>query len=304
MTTIAQLRIAEFESRWPEGAAACVVERCWHDLQQLRAPGYKTLARGLKAWTAQLALQVDDRASFDQELGRCVLARAIETGRSGLASLKVPADVAALSRQSLDRAERELALKPGRYYSPDNDLFAKDLAIAGLRLLPCGAEHVELHSGIPRSTALRSGIVQFFSVGATVTLCGGFNPWMESHWDRRLIPEFTPEGYRTFYLRAARLLQMYSKLKGIIGSSWWLDPALERVSPELEYLSAIQLSHGARRFRLGTAHFATADALRLSRPRQEAHSSGQYQPTVYMIAWDRRSLMRWADAGGPIKGAV
>ena len=45
--------------------------------------------------------------------------------------------------------------------------------------------------------------------------------------------EFNPAGYVRFFQRVAELLRRNPRVKGIVGTSWLVDPVLEQISPEL-----------------------------------------------------------------------
>jgi hypothetical protein len=113
---------------------------------------------------------------------------------------------------------------------------------------------------------------------------GGYRPWFECHWDRRLLAFFTATEYDRFYCRVADLLESHPQAKGLLTSSWWFDPAVATISPALAFLSATPMANGAHRLRVGVHPVATKDALRFARDRSVLHAAGRYQPCVYMLA--------------------
>lgn len=195
------------------------------------------------------------------------------------------------------RATVEAIDRPKRnYYSHEQDAYLKDLAVCRMKLWPCGVELVDECSGFPRSLLLRDGPgplakgLAFFLLRA-----GGFSPFFESHFDPRFIREFTPEGYDRLYLAIAELLEVNPQVKGMIGSSWWHDPALETISPELWFLTKTPLLGGARLFRVGEDPVATQDAIRFSVARDRLYREGEYKPQVFMLVWLRDDLRGWAE---------
>ena len=122
----------------------------------------------------------------------------------------------------------------------------------------------------------------------------GFRPWYESHWDRRLIRSFTPRGYDQCYLRIAELLALNPAIKGMMGFSWWFDPSLESISPNLTFLRSVPLDNGAQLFRMGTSADATQAALKLCAERRRLYATGDYLPTIYLLAWARKDMLDWA----------
>ncbi len=83
----------------------------------------------------------------------------------------------------------------------------------------------------------------------------------------------------------------------MVSTSWWFDPAVERISPELAFLARRPLRNGAARFRWVADEHVVADATRLSPTRRSLHEEGAYRPASYMIVWARRDLLAWADPG-------
>lgn len=294
MSDLANALEAELDHTWPgiarersPGSYASIL------LDAPHGASYRALPHELLEWTQRIEALPDGGMAIEQ-YHRCVLAHLLSAARERGSVERLPASIRPLVAAEHARIEQELRIARRDYYLRSNDPFAKDLAIAALRLIPCGAEHVELVSGIPRSLAWRDGVGQALSVLSTGIAAGGFHPWFESHWDRRRLKDFTASGYDAFYLRVVDLLETRPDAKGLIGSSWWFDPAVAELSPELAYLSSRPLENGARRFRVGRSDVATTDALRFSRARSGAHKEGRYQPCVYMIAWGREAMRRWA----------
>ena len=210
--------------------------------------------------------------------------------------LSVPNSILTLLADSFQRILAQLESAENNFYLHSNDLFCKDLALCRLKLLPCGSELVDAYSGVPRSISFRNGLQQFVRFTRFFLLKGnGFRPWYESHWDRRLIRSFTPLDYEQCYLRIAELLELNPTIKGMMGSSWWFDPALDSISPNLTFLRKVPLDNGAQLFRVGTSVAATQAAIHLSAERKRLYDSGHYLPTIYLLAWDRKDMLEWAD---------
>lgn len=289
---------AELDGRWPALRAEQPPEAYVAALRAPAGPGsYRRVDPALLAWCESLRSRPGGGEALEH-YHRVVLARLIGLSAGAGERSVLPASVRERVQIEHQRILQELQAQKRNFYLHENDAFAKDLALASLRLLPCGAEHVDLHSGIPRSMALADGIPQAFAVLGAAAANGGFRPWFESHWDRRLLAEFDAAGYDRFYRRVAELLEAHPAARGLIGSSWWFDPAVAAISPELAFLTATPMANGARRFRVGANEAATRDALRFARERSRRHAAGRYQPCVYMIAWGRKSLLAWARRGG------
>jgi hypothetical protein len=202
--------------------------------------------------------------------------------------------IVALMADAFRRIVQQIRRPEEGFWLHDNDLFAKDFALCRLKLLPCGAEHVDVSSGVPRRIVAAGGVRQCAAALRFFLGAGGFNNWYESHWDRRLVRSFNSRAYDQCYLRLAELLERHPQMRGVMSSSWWFDPVLGSISPNLAFLRTVPQSAGARLFRVGVDANATHDALTRAPDRARLHAAGKYQPQVYMLAWARTDLIAWA----------
>ena len=191
---------------------------------------------------------------------------------------------------------RSLESGPESYFSLSNDLYLKDLAIAGERMAPAGAQLLQTFAGIPRSLLWRGGAGQALAFTAFLTKLRALAPLFEMHSDARRMAEFTPAGWQRFYVRAAELLRARPSIRGLVGASWWHDPAVGRLSKHMAFLNEMPMRHGARAFRYQADDYARELALLRSPERQRAYDSGEYLPTVYLLIWTREDVLRWAEA--------
>ncbi len=200
-------------------------------------------------------------------------------------------------REELDRHWRlidaDLKKRPTAYFTLDNDLLLKDLAMLDGRMVPAGAQLLQLDCGVPRSLLTRGGLAQTFRFASFfASSMRGFVPYLEMHTDPRRMPEFTRAGWARFWVRAAELLEQNPDHRGVIGGSWWFDPAVPRLSPQLAFLHE-PVKHGAAVFRFTKDPDPAGTALLRSPERQEAFEQGRYEPTVYIFIWLRDRLLRF-----------
>jgi hypothetical protein len=227
---------------------------------------------------------------------KTVLAYLITDFDNRIKGLRVPDSILDLVTITFQRILAQLWNAEYDFYLYSNELFCRDLALCRLKLLPCGSELVDVYSGIPRSILLRKDVQQaVHCIRFFLPKGSGFRPWYESHWDRRLIRSFTPQDYDQCYLRIAALLELNPAIKGMAGFSWWYDPALESISPNLTFLRKVPLDNGAQLFRAGTNTAAIRAAIHLSAERRRLYDSGKYLPTVYLLAWSRNDMLEWAN---------
>lgn len=220
----------------------------------------------------------------------------IGRGVAPLAKGRLSGEVRALLDLHLTRILDDMDSPRKGFYRHGNDLFAKDFAVCRGKLVPCGVELVDVCSGVGRRMLTQGGVRQF-AVGTAFFLgrMGGFWPMYELHFDRRLIGEFNEAGYTALYLRLADLLAINPHVRGVVSNSWWHDPRLAEISPELAFIGHHPESAGARIFRGSETPAATADATRFAPRRTALYKAGEYCPRVHLLAWARRDVLAWAE---------
>lgn len=225
---------------------------------------------------------------------RLAMIRSI-TGRAPAPGQPLTAETSALLRTYLERVVTEMGSPRQGFYLHGNDRFAKDFAVCRGKLLPCGVEFVDRTSGVPRRTLLSGGLRQLVSsLGFFTTRAGGFRPFYELHFDRRSIRAFNEDGYAELYLRIADLLALDPEARGVMSSSWWHDPRLAAISPELAFIDRHPKGAGARLLFVEENRTAAADATRFAERRTTLHAQGLYRPRVYLLVWARQDILAWA----------
>jgi hypothetical protein len=177
-----------------------------------------------------------------------------------------------------------------------SDKFKKNLSICLNHLQPFGAQKV-CFSSIPRGFLFKNNLSQLFR-GSFFSLMktNGFKPVYEMHTDSNdpdLLELFTSDGWLLFYKDICKSLIENRKIKAIYGTSWFFDPNLKKISPRLSYLLDLPLAHGAELFYIGPSESARKSALATSSKRLSMFSSGEYQPTDYMVVWARKDILKW-----------
>ena len=191
------------------------------------------------------------------------------------------------------RIVSDIASNGSDSYRLRNDRFMKDLAICRQKLIPAGAEVLEEYSGIPRSTVIAGGPAQFAAfLVFLVSHGGGRFPFYEYHTHLSTLEDFNPAGFDAFYVRVADLLKLNPEHRGLIATSWFLDPVLERISPRLAYIRTRPMQHGAKLFVVGPD--ADGSAICRSATRRKLYEEGEYKPMAYRIVWPRPQLIAWA----------
>jgi hypothetical protein len=214
----------------------------------------------------------------------------------------LPPSIRALYPRAFDRLER--ALTSGAPYPWDG--FVKDARLVLGLSVPAGAQDVDVAfgSGAPALLGrLRRGSANLVrvaaagegSAGAVLLLERPLEPWLQIHTDSRYLDDFDPAGWDHCYRRVADLLRRNPVYAGMVGQSWFYDPAVAGISPRLAYLQERPLQNGAVRVRLGAGPRDVERATATSETRRQLYAQGRYRPRCYAIYWPREALIAWAD---------
>ena len=197
-------------------------------------------------------------------------------------------------------------------HSPDRGyrfgFFVKDVRYALGLTVPCGLVQLDLRYRIGPKLVLRdirrSGSAR---VGWNYVAASAWGRWYNTHIDSRDMSEFSPTGWTQSFSRIADMLEINRAVCGAAGVSWYYDPKVGDISPNLAYLRRNQVENGAFSLRLGPGAQHTANALYASRPRQTLYEAGKYLPAGFLIAWPRSRLIAWtrsADRAAEIERAA
>jgi hypothetical protein len=208
----------------------------------------------------------------------------------------LPDNILYLYQNLLERILRDFSTQSDDFYNHRNDLFLKDLAACSLRLIPVGGSWLTEVSGMGRRFLVGGGARQFVDASLFALFkARGFKPFFQIHMDIRYLEGFSPQGRDQCYLGIAALLKLNPRIKGMYAASWFYDPELESISPNLRYLREEPEQNGARLFRIGTTRTDIELATTKSATRRKLYNEGKYLPTSYLLIWTRKDLLSWAD---------
>lgn len=182
------------------------------------------------------------------------------------------------------------------YYWP-NDYFVKDYRYVMGLTVPCGAQVVDLDDGVGPKTAFKLALH-----GPLRALAHWRGRWFRPHTDTRYLKLFNEAGWREYYVEVADLIKLHPNIRGIASTSWFFDPQLATVSPDLRYIHDIPMQHGGQIVRHGTSDFDIKSATAWSPTRHAQYKAGTYLPTCYSVLWERRELLAWAEMQSQIGG--
>lgn len=273
---------ARAKSLLPDAAAAADLEL---PARRLAPVGDEVVARHGAAGRSAFA------AAFVAELA---LERAAALPSSGL-----PQSVLALYPPTFARLAKYLTSADLAHYWIGDDPFLKDLRIASGLSLPCGAQDVDLVAAVSPGSAVKSMVLHRAFASGWRALTTGGPPWYRIHTDGRFLDDFNEAGWDRCYVRIADLLRRDPRVKGIVGTSWFYDPQILKVSPRLAYLQVRPLQNGAFMLPHGPGAIHTERATSKSETRKKLYEAGEYLPVCCSIVWPRAALVAWADSASP-----
>ena len=176
----------------------------------------------------------------------------------------------------------------------DQDYFAKDVRYALGLTVPAGVLSIDLRYRIGPKIVLRAAARG--EPAGLVAYCRwrGWARWYNDHLDLRDREGFNPAGWTECFVRLARMLEINPGAHGVVGVSWFYDPAVTEISPRLAYLRRTQVENGAFLVRMEPSEEHTRNATATSAARRKLVEDGHYTPTGYLIAWPRARLIDWA----------
>ena len=225
-----------------------------------------------------------------------LLAHLIERLPERARTRAIPASVLRGFIDQLSRIVGELATAPAGHLGLDDDIFLKDLGLCRLEMFPCAAQIVEQGAGVPRQMILSGGTGQIVRmIGLAVVLGGRFRPFFEIHTHTPMLGDFNPAGWDRCYRMVADLLVNQPDCQGLVGGSWFYDPAVEVISPHLAYLRQTPISGGAVTLRGKSTQADIDNATATSQSRRKLFEAGKYLPTKYLMVWPRAKLIAWSE---------
>jgi hypothetical protein len=274
---------------------ALVPPEAWlHDNQTVTGTVFGATGPLLKERSLALA---DWPASVRSQFGGHVASSLVETFDPARVGLVLTDDITRLYAREFGRILDHAEGRTTYWADPQQDGPRKDLALLAGRLIPIGGGVAAPRSGLGRSTIWKGDLRQSIQFARLLWHSGGATQWLEIHTHTDSVSEFNPAGWARTYRRLAGLLRSNQSIRGVFRNSWFLDPALQAISPNLSYLASLPLSGDAKLFFVGFDRSGTCGALQRSDRRREAFESGRYVPAVYLMAWPRQALLKWHDRG-------
>jgi hypothetical protein len=182
----------------------------------------------------------------------------------------------------------------------DTDAFAKELAICLYHLIPAGGQLIDPGERFPRGLLLRRPTrATLAAAGYLLCNAGGFAPFAMFHTSLFQRHWFTAAGWEFTFQCLPAVFRSFPGLKGLLAISWFYDPTLRDISPELNFVRDIPERWGAVFLHVGPEPGADSDALLLSRHRRELFEAGKYTPEKYLFVLSRKDVLAGAALSAP-----
>lgn len=173
--------------------------------------------------------------------------------------------------------------------------FNRYLFYCTLKSIPIGSHYVS-EERIPYKFLISGGWKQFVKSIFLLMKVKGFKPFyrihMAEHNNPYLKTEFNEKGWNEMFLRLRHLVETNKNIKGVSGTSWWFDPALKTISPEIGYFRAYFIENGGAILRLNTNESIIRDATIFNSARKKMFESGQYHPYQYLAVFSRKAFLK------------
>ncbi len=203
----------------------------------------------------------------------------------------LPQGVAGYQEEDFARALKLASAGADEQVTFHNYVFYSYIEVLAFRRWPVG-NHYVVRSGVPRRLLLRQP--PGLAAKLLWTLAGGRgnHPYFELHYNPHRLRLFNPEGWRCVFELTAGLMGVFGDIKGVFGVSWFFDPKLASLSPELGFLRRQVEEVGGRFFVADTTKDHIENALKMSRARRAAYKAGRYRPACYLALVPRAALLR------------
>ena len=158
------------------------------------------------------------------------------------------------------------------------------------KCFPVGNQNLSI-SGFSRSLIFRQFSFKAVSFARLILCMRGNYPLFELHYNPHRFRSFNPEGWNEVFLLAAQMMGNHPEIKGVFGGTWFYDPAIKAISPELYYIRELIEKIGGQFFLVSSSEQDRKNAFAFSKVRKVAYEEGRYIPTSYMTIIPRAVLL-------------
>ena len=207
-------------------------------------------------------------------------------------SQDLPPGVLTYLKQDFERIVKMAKKSDKKDLTFDNFQFFSYIEKLCFRCFPVGNHNMNI-CGFPQSLIFKQSFLKKIDYAKTIIQIRGNYPLFELHYNPYRLRLFNYEGWNEVFSLAAESLLNRKDVKGVFGVSWFFDPAIKDVSPEICYIRELIEKIGGRFFLFGSSEKDKNNAFYLSKVRKHAYEQGKYDPTSYMMIIPRSVLLKY-----------
>jgi hypothetical protein len=184
-------------------------------------------------------------------------------------------------------------------YQPlKDDKYLKNLALCRLHFIPVGAQYIETGK-MSRMFMFLQGFPQFIKGVYIIARLGGFSPYYKlttNQLDPELIANFNKDGWDKLLVLTGELMRKNKEIKGLTGRSWFFDPQLELIDPDIAYIRHKFIQAGAEFFYHKADEQVIKDAIFLNQKRKKLFLEHVYNPRSYIMILPKQKLLHYLES--------
>jgi len=116
------------------------------------------------------------------------------------------------------------------------------------------------------------------------------------HTAERNIQDFNREQMALAYRNIVELLELDPDVWGVFRQSWFLDPSLKEISPDLSFLWEVPQRHGAKLYCAGACTQEEITTITATSPmRKRLYEEERYIPKTYFYFWPRDKMVEMTE---------
>ena len=203
----------------------------------------------------------------------------------------LPSDVKAYAEQDFSRI-LDYAVKGKKQMLTFNEYqLISYLQTICFKRFPVGNHNLSV-SGIPRALLFKQSFKRAVKLVQLLVQMRGNHPLFELHYNPHRFRKFNKDGWQEVFHLSSKMLIKRPGIKGVFGATWFYDPVIKEISPELYYIREMIEEIGGEFFIVGSSDEDKKNAFTMSNVRKTAYDEGRYLPTSYMVIFPRSVLIR------------
>ncbi len=210
---------------------------------------------------------------------------------------KLPNNIKSELQSWYKRVLNDFKGQPDDYYDYLSFDFLPEIGVCSLNCLPVGGAWYVSIRRLGLKPLVTFNIFRIIKIlGYVLLKMGGFKNYCVIHTFSRYLLRFNSKEMNSTHKKIGELMKLNPRIKGIYERSWFLNPNIENVSPELNYLREIPEHNGAIFFEVGTLSSTDIElSIKYSLHRKKLFEEGKYSPAAFAYIWPRNELLSYLE---------